>query len=175
MPLAVLTKGLIGVLIPAASVGLYLAWERDWVLLRRLNFRWGLPLFALIAIPWFALAARANPQFLKFFFIREHFERYLTPIEHRTEPWWFFAPVLAVGIAPWLPQAARALASTFGERAPRSEFNAARLLWVWSVFVLIFFSLSDSKLVTYILPAVPALALLCAVRQDAADRACLTA
>ena len=67
------------------------------------------------------------------------------------------------------------MASTFGERAPRGEFNAARLLWVWSVFVLIFFSLSDSKLVTYILPAVPALALLCAVRQDAADRADLTA
>jgi 4-amino-4-deoxy-L-arabinose transferase-like glycosyltransferase len=173
MALAVLTKGLIGVLIPAASLGLYLAWQRDWVLLRRLNLRWGLPLFGVIAIPWFALAARANPQFLKFFFIREHFERYLTPIEHRTEPWWFFAPVLVVGIAPWLPQAARALASTFAQRVPRGQFNAARLLWVWSVFVLIFFSLSDSKLVTYILPAVPALALLCAVRHDADDRVCL--
>jgi 4-amino-4-deoxy-L-arabinose transferase-like glycosyltransferase len=174
MALAVLTKGLIGVLIPAASLGLYLAWQRDWGLLRRLNLRGGVPLFSLIAAPWFVLAARANPQFLTFFFIREHFQRYLTPIEHRTEPWWFFAPVLAVGITPWLPQAARALASIFAPRAPRAprgQFNAARLLWVWSVFVLIFFSVSDSKLVTYILPAVPALALLCAGRRNGDSRA----
>ena len=173
MAFAVLTKGLIGVLIPAASVGLYLAWERDWLLLRRLNLRWGMPLFAAIVSPWFALAARANPRFLTFFFIREHFQRFLTPIEHRTQPWWFFAPVLVVGITPWLAQAARAVASAFAERAPRGRFNAARLLWMWSMFVLIFFSLSDSKLVTYILPAVPALALLCAARKDADDRASL--
>jgi 4-amino-4-deoxy-L-arabinose transferase-like glycosyltransferase len=175
MALAVLAKGLIGVLIPVVSLGLYLTWERDWVLLRRLNLRWGLPLFAIIAVPWFALAARANTHFLTFFFIREHFQRYLTPIAHRTQPWWFFAPVLAVGITPWLPQAATALASTFAQRAPRGQFNAARLLWMWSMFVLIFFSLSDSKLVTYIPPAVPALALLCAGRKDADDRAGLMA
>jgi 4-amino-4-deoxy-L-arabinose transferase-like glycosyltransferase len=166
MALAVLTKGMIGVLIPAASVCWYLAWQRDWLLLRRLNLRWGVPLFAAIAVPWFVLAARAEPQFLRFFFIREHFQRFLTPIEHRTEPWWFFAPVLAVGILPWLAQAARALAGTVMDRTPRGQFDAARLLWTWCMFVLIFFSFSDSKLVTYILPAVPALALLCAGRKD---------
>jgi 4-amino-4-deoxy-L-arabinose transferase-like glycosyltransferase len=165
MALAVLTKGLIGVLIPAAALGAYVVWQRDWILLRRLNLRWGLPLFTAIAAPWFVLAARANPQFLRFFFIREHFQRFLTPIEHRTQPWWFFAPVLVVGIMPWLPQAARALVAPFTERAPRGQFDAARLLWTWSIFVLIFFSCSDSKLIPYILPAVPALALLCASRK----------
>jgi 4-amino-4-deoxy-L-arabinose transferase-like glycosyltransferase len=165
MALAVLTKGLIGALIPAATLGLYMAWQRDWQLLRRLNLRWGLPLFGAIAVPWFALAARANPQFLTFFFIREHFQRFLTPIEHRTQPWWFFVPVLAVGIMPWLPQAARALVSTFREPVPRGQFDAARLLCIWCVFVMIFFSCSDSKLIPYILPAVPALALLCAGRK----------
>lgn len=162
MALALLTKGLIGVLIPAASLGVYVVWQGDWTVLRRLNFRWGLPLFAAIAAPWFVLAARANPQFLWFFFIREHFQRFLTPIEHRTEPWWFFAPVLVVGIMPWLPQALRALVSGFANRVPRGQFDAVRLLWIWCVFVLVFFSFSDSKLISYILPAVPALALLCA-------------
>jgi 4-amino-4-deoxy-L-arabinose transferase-like glycosyltransferase len=173
MALAVLTKGLIGVLIPAATLCVYVAWQRDWMLLRRLNLRWGLPLFAAIAVPWFVLAARANPQFLRFFFVREHFQRFLTPIEHRTQPWWFFGPVLVVGIIPWLPQAARALVATFAERAPRGEFHAARLLWIWSVFVLIFFSCSDSKLIPYILPAVPALALLCASREAGDSRGSL--
>jgi 4-amino-4-deoxy-L-arabinose transferase-like glycosyltransferase len=162
MALAVLTKGLIGVLIPAATLTAYLAWQRDWPLLRRLNLRWGLPLFAALVTPWFVLAARADPRFLRFFFVREHFQRFLTPIEHRTQPWWFFVPVLVVGIMPWLPQAARALLSPCTHPAPRGRFDAARFLWIWCVFVLLFFSLSDSKLVTYILPAVPALALLCA-------------
>jgi 4-amino-4-deoxy-L-arabinose transferase-like glycosyltransferase len=173
MAFAVLTKGLIGVLIPAATLASYVVWQRDWPLLRRLNFRWGLPLFAAIAAPWFVLAARANAHFLTFFFVREHLQRYLTPIEHRTEPWWFFAPVLAVGIMPWLPQAARALVLPFTERAPRGQLVAARLLWIWCVFVLVFFSASSAKLIPYILPAIPALALLCASRKTGDSRASL--
>jgi 4-amino-4-deoxy-L-arabinose transferase-like glycosyltransferase len=162
MALAVLTKGLIGALIPAATLVSYVVWHRDWQLLRRLNLRWGPALFAAIAVPWFVLAARANPRFLAFFFVREHFQRFLTPIEHRTEPWWFFVPVLVVGIMAWLPQAARVLVSTIAKPAAHGQFATARFLWVWCVFVVIFFSCSDSKLIPYILPAVPALALLCA-------------
>lgn len=174
MALAVLTKGLIGVLIPGATLSVYVAWQRDWRALRHLNLRWGLPLFAAIAVPWFVLAARANRQFLGFFFIREHFLRFATPIEHRTEPWWFFAPVLVVGIVPWLPQAARALAAVPMERVQRGRFDAVRLLWIWCVFVLVFFSFSDSKLIPYILPAVAPLALLCAARPAGGRAALLT-
>jgi 4-amino-4-deoxy-L-arabinose transferase-like glycosyltransferase len=170
MALAVLTKGLIGVLIPAATLGLYVLWQRDWPLLRKLNLRRGLPLFAAIAAPWFVLAARENARFLRFFFIREHFQRFLTPIEHRSEPWWFFVPVLIVGVAPWLPQAARALIPARGNRLPRGHFDAPRMLWIWCGFVLVFFSFSDSKLIPYILPVVPALALLCASNAAADSR-----
>jgi 4-amino-4-deoxy-L-arabinose transferase-like glycosyltransferase len=173
MAFAVLTKGLIGVLIPAATLASYVIWQRDWPLLRRLNFRWGLPLFAALAAPWFVLAARANSHFLTFFFVREHFQRYLTTIEHRTEPWWFFAPVLAVGIMPWLPQAVSALVFPFTERAPRGRLAAARLLWIWCAFVLVFFSISSAKLIPYILPAIPALALLCAGRKAGDSRGSL--
>jgi 4-amino-4-deoxy-L-arabinose transferase-like glycosyltransferase len=173
MAFAVLTKGLIGVLIPAATLASYVIWQRDWPLLRRLNFRWGLPLFAALAAPWFVMAARANSHFLTFFFVREHFQRYLTTIEHRTEPWWFFAPVLAVGIMPWLPQAVSALVFPFTERAPRGQLAAARLLWIWCAFVLVFFSISSAKLIPYILPAIPALALLCAGRKAADSRGSL--
>ena len=159
--LAVLTKGLIGVLIPATTLAVYTIWQRDSRALR-LNAGWGSALFAAIALPWFILAAHANAEFLKFFFVREHFQRFLTPIEHRSEPWWFFIAVLAGGILPWLPQALGALGRGWRASAPRGRFDAGRLLWIWSVFVLVFFSFSDSKLIPYILPAVPTLALLCA-------------
>jgi len=175
MALAVLTKGLIGVLIPAATLGLYVLWQRDWPLLRKLNLRWGLPLFAVIAAPWFVLAARGNAQFLRFFFIREHFQRFLTPIEHRSEPWWFFVPVLIVGVLPWLPQVAHALIPTRRKRLPQGDFDAPGMLWIWCLFVFIFFSLSDSKLIPYILPVVPALALLCASNEAADSRRSLMA
>jgi 4-amino-4-deoxy-L-arabinose transferase-like glycosyltransferase len=167
MACAVLSKGLIGVLIPAVSLAIYVAWQRDFATLRSLSLRWGLPLFALITAPWFYAAARDNPDFLQFFFIREHFARFLTPIEHRTQPWWFFVPVLAAGVLPWLPQAVRALCCGWRTATPRGEFSARRLLWIWSAFILVFFSLSDAKLIPYILPAVPTLALLCALPRGA--------
>jgi 4-amino-4-deoxy-L-arabinose transferase-like glycosyltransferase len=162
MALAVLTKGLIGVVIPAFTVLAYALWQRDLVALQRLNLRWGLPLFLALAVPWFVLAARRNAEFLQFFFIREHFQRFLTPIEQRSEPWWFFAPVLIVAVLPWLSRAVQALADGWRAAAPRGQFDPRRLLWIWSVFVLVFFSLSDAKLIPYILPAIPTLALLCA-------------
>ena len=176
MAFAVLTKGPIGVLIPSCTLFFYALWQRDAGILRRLNVRWGLPLFAVITLPWFVLAARENDDFLYYFFIREHVQRFLTPIEHRTEPWWFFLPVLGVGLLPWLPQVLRAATLPFGPRTHRS-FDPVRLLWIWSVFVLVFFSSSHSKLIPYILPAVPALALLCASpaptwRRDLAIGAC---
>jgi len=173
MALAVLSKGLIGVLIPGATLVLYAIWQRDGEVARRLNIRWGLPIFTAIAAPWYVLAARANPEFLKFFFVREHFLRFLTPIEERTEPWWYFIAVLLVGILPWFPEALRSLAAPLRGTVPRGQFDSRRVLWVWCVFTLVFFSLSSSKLIPYILPIVPALALLCASPKAADGRGSL--
>jgi len=190
MACAVLTKGVIGVLVPGFTLCVYVLWQRDFGALRRLNLRWGLPLFLLIAAPWFVLAARENREFLWFFFVREHLQRFLTPIEMRSEPWWFFIPVLIVAVLPWAPLALRALITGWRAGAPVGRFDVRRLLWVWSVFVLVFFSLSHSKLIPYILPAIPTLALLCAeprgregregredreTRQDREDRGYLLA
>jgi 4-amino-4-deoxy-L-arabinose transferase-like glycosyltransferase len=165
MALAVLTKGLVAVLLPAATLILYALWQRDRDVLRRLYIRWGLPVFLVIAVPWFALAARANRGFIHFFFVREHLQRFLTPIEHRSEPGWFFMAVMGVGILPWLPQALAALARTWRLGEPRGQFDPVRVLWVWIVFTFLFFSLSDSKLIPYVLPIVAPLALLCASRR----------
>jgi 4-amino-4-deoxy-L-arabinose transferase-like glycosyltransferase len=137
-----------------------------------------MPLFLVVIVPWHVLAARRLPDFLQFYFVHEHFARYLTPVSDRQEPWWFFSWVFLAGTVPWTLPAMRVLASGWRRAGGRTgadriaaspetargssgsgEFQPALFLWIWIVFIGVFFSLSDSKLMPYILPALPALAL----------------
>jgi 4-amino-4-deoxy-L-arabinose transferase-like glycosyltransferase len=159
MALAVLSKGLIGIVFPAAAIFFYCVMRRDLGILRRLEWLRGALVFLALAAPWFVLVSLANPEFARFFFIHEHFQRFLTQSHRRVEPAWYFVPVLAVGFLPWvfaLPSAiAQAWRSEAGARGPQP----LRLLLTYSAFVVVFFSASGSKLPAYILPAFPPLAL----------------
>ena len=155
--LAVLSKGLIGVVLPGGALALYLLVRRDWSLIRRLRPVAGGALFLAITAPWFIAVSAANPEFAHFFFVQEHFQRFTTQIHQRVHPWWYFVPVLAAGMAPWLVP----LGAAAG-RALRSRGDAELLLWCWALVVFVFFSASGSKLPPYILPIFPALALLAA-------------
>jgi 4-amino-4-deoxy-L-arabinose transferase-like glycosyltransferase len=159
--LGVLTKGIVAAAIPAAVLALYSVIARDFSPWRRLHAAAGGALFLAIALPWYALAAHRDGDFLRFFFIHEHLQRYLTPSADREQPWWFFVPVFLLGSLPWTVPAVRALATGW-RRATGGRFDPALFLRLWVLFVLVFFSLSDSKLIPYILPAWPALALLMA-------------
>ena len=162
--LAVLSKGLVGILIPGAVFALHSVWRRDFSMWRRLQWVPGLAILLVIAAPWFILVSARNPDFASFFFVHEHLQRYLTPVHRREGAWWYFLPFVAVGFLPWtssLPWVAR---------ASRADFAQSFLL-VWAAFVLVFFSLSSSKLPSYILPMFPALALLLAKRLDGVDAA----
>jgi len=159
---AFLTKGLVALVLPALTLVAYSLLYRHWRPWRELSMVTGLALFMLIAVPWCVLMQRHVPQFFDFFFIREHLQRFLTRIEDRYEPPWFFIPVLAAGSLPWLLPAARALAHGWRSSKPPGEFDARAFLWLWCVVVFVFFSMSDSKLIPYILPLFPALALLMA-------------
>jgi 4-amino-4-deoxy-L-arabinose transferase-like glycosyltransferase len=165
----VLTKGPVAAAIPAAVLMLYSAYSRDIAPWRRLHIAWGLPLFLAITVPWHALAARRLPDFLDFYFVHEHVARYLTPSADRQEPWWYFIGVFLAGSLPWTLPALRALGSGWRRRTPAAggTFQAALFLWIWIVFIGVFFSLSDSKLMPYLLPAMPALALLVAAQPAA--------
>jgi 4-amino-4-deoxy-L-arabinose transferase-like glycosyltransferase len=160
--LGVLTKGLVAAAIPAAVLILYSLYSRDVTPWRRLYARWGLPLFLAITVPWHWLAAGRLADFLEFFFVHEHVARYLTPIADRQEPWWFFGGVFLAGSMPWTLSALRVLGGGWRRRASPAAFDPALFLWIWVVFIGVFFSLSDSKLMPYILPLMPALALLIA-------------
>ena len=170
MAAATLTKGLIGVVLPGAVLVLYTLLQRDARAWRHLHLGKGLALYLALVLPWFLLVERAHPGALDFLIVREHFQRYLTKVHDRYQPWWYFGMILAAGSLPWLPQVARALLSGWRRTRPRGQFDVARVLWVSAAFTLVFFSLSDSKLAPYIVPALPPLALLGAARGPAATR-----
>jgi 4-amino-4-deoxy-L-arabinose transferase-like glycosyltransferase len=159
--LAVLCKGLIGVLLPALALLVYAAIERDAAILRRaLGWR-GVAVFVAIALPWFVLAQRSNPEFFDVFIVQEHFRRFLEPGHHRPGPWWYFLPILAAGLLPWTASLPAALAD--GWRAAAVDgLRVERLLAIWIGVVVAFFSASHSKLPAYVLPALPACAWLIA-------------
>jgi len=159
MACAVLSKGIVGIVIPGVALLVYIAIERDLSLLRRMHWASGLAVFGAIVLPWFVLVQQRNPEFFHFFFIREHFERYLLPDHHRPGPWWYFVPVLLVGLLPWTPSIPEAFARAWAAPA-RSGFKLDRFLVIWACVVVVFFSASHSKLPGYVLPAVPAILLL---------------
>lgn len=159
--LAFLSKGLISVLFPAA-------WVVGLVFLRpelragaRAFLRPDGPLFAAaIVLPWLFAISTAKPDFLQVFFIEQHFQRFLTPKYNRGAGWWFYLAVLPVGLLPWtVPALAGFL------RAARRPFGGDVrdfALACWIAGVAFFFSISHSKLATYVLPVVPFCAVLAA-------------
>jgi len=161
--LAVLSKGLIGIVLPGAVIVLYILVKRDFALVRRLHLVTGGLLFLAISAPWFVAVSLANPEFPEFFFIHEHFARYTSTIHQRYQPWYYFIPILLIGILPWVVTLFDALIGAF-RQTRTAGFDATLFLLLWSGFIFVFFSLSDSKLPSYILPVFPALALLIAVR-----------
>jgi 4-amino-4-deoxy-L-arabinose transferase-like glycosyltransferase len=160
MAAAVLSKGLIGIVIPGAVLVIYSLILRQFFFWRRLHLLSGTVLFLVLCAPWFVLVSMRNPGFAHFFFIHEHFERFLTTEHHRAGPWWYFVPLLLAGFLPWTTLLAPLLLQGLRREGRSALLQIDRLLLIWAVFVFAFFSASGSKLPSYILPMFPALALL---------------
>ena len=152
MALAVLSKGLVGIVFAGAAVFFHIVVRRDLSILRRMEWMRGLAVFAALAAPWFILVSRANPEFAHFFFVHEHFQRFLTTAHRRAEPWWYFLPIMALGFLPWMFALPGAIRRGWSD-------ETLRVTLLWAAFVVLFFSASGSKLPTYVLPAFPILAL----------------
>ena len=178
MALAVLSKGLIGLALPGAVLILYTVVSRDWRIWQRLHLAPGLLVFAVITVPWFVLVSIRNPEFPQFFFIHEHFQRFTSKVHHREGPWYYFLPILLGGLLPWLMVFGQSLWAARREvPAPATPapvagrgFQPKKLLLIWSVFIFVFFSISSSKLPSYVLPVFPSLALLIAAYLAEAPR-----
>jgi 4-amino-4-deoxy-L-arabinose transferase-like glycosyltransferase len=157
--LAVLSKGLIGVILPGLVIALYVLVRRDFALLRRLHLVSAGALFLAICAPWFIAVSIANPEFPHFFFIREHFQRYTSTIHGRYQPWYFFIPIMLAGMVPWVITLFHALFEA-ARRKRSAAFDPTLFLLLWAGGIFVFFSASGSKLLSYVLPIIPALALL---------------
>jgi len=161
MALAVLSKGLMGLVLPGAALFIYAVLQRDWTLWKRMHWGMGLLLFLLVAAPWFYLVMKANPEFFQKFFIYEHYTRFTTKQLGRYQPWYYFVPILLTGMLPWTVMMFDTLLRTWkGSAHVGRAFNPERFLMVWVVFIYVFFTVSGSKLPSYLLPMFPALALL---------------
>ncbi|MBI5917933.1 MAG: glycosyltransferase family 39 protein [Nitrosomonadales bacterium] len=161
LALAVLSKGLMGLVLPGAALVIYSLVQRDLKLWTRLNLGTGLLIFLLVAAPWFYLVMQANPEFFGRFFIYEHYTRFTTKDLGRFHPWYYFVPVILLGMMPWTVLMFDSMVRAWrGEVSDRRVFNPERFLLIWAVFIYIFFSISGSKLPSYLLPMFPVLALL---------------
>ncbi|MBU6260686.1 MAG: glycosyltransferase family 39 protein [Burkholderiales bacterium] len=167
MAAAVLTKGLIGIVLPGLALVVYTLATRAWALWGRLHIVVGTLLFALIAVPWFVVVAHRNPAFAWFFFVHEHWQRYTTTVHQRGEPIWYFLPQLLLGFLPWIGLTPAMLTAL--RREDRRGFRPLLFCACWAASIFVFFSLSDSKLPGYILPVFPALALIAGVALTAMD------
>ncbi len=159
MALAILAKGLIGIFLPGMIIFFYMLLMRRWRLLREMRLSAGVLILAVICTPWFALVSAKNPGFMKFFFLREHIGRFTSQIHQRHEFLGFFVPALLGMMFPWsffLPAVAR----QFWSRRGSDDYAAWLFITLWALVIFIFFSFSESALLTYILPIFPAVALL---------------
>lgn len=158
--LGVLSKGLIGAVLPALVILAWLAMLRRWrVIFLLLSFS-GIAVFFLIAAPWFIAMQWRFDNFLDYFFVVQQFNRFAVGGFNNVQPLWFYPAVLILFSLPWLPWLYRPLTRDYLADAQRSPIRL--LMWLWVLVLVLFFSIPGSKLLGYILPAVPPLACLMA-------------
>jgi len=177
---AVLTKGLVGVALVGLPMLALVAIDRRLPLGLAAGAVLALAVAAALALPWYLAMERTQPGYLHYFFIERHLLGYTTASQiHGHRPWWYYLPIVTGGSLPWLPFLISALprfptgaprgadATTTGASGNSSQWRAAaearRVGWTWLLTGLAFLSLAGSKLVTYVLPLFPAVALLAAV------------
>ncbi len=155
--LSVLTKGLIGLALPGLIVLIWITLTNNWKLLSQLYLPTSILIFFTLATPWHILVSLKNPEFFDFYFINEHFNRFLTTVHRRYQPFWFFTPIVIAGFMPWTSFMIKA----FYKSIKSAKKNQNILFFLLCAIVpFVFFSLSNSKLIPYILPVFPALALI---------------
>ena len=162
--LSLLAKGLIGIVIPFGVIAVYFLWRREWPHRSfAQSLLWGIPIAIATAAVWYGpMIARHGQKFFDQFIVQHHFARFLTNKYHHPQPFYFYLPTLAWLALPWTIVLTAAFISSrswnWRGDAPVDRLRVFALAWI--VVPVVFFSLSGSKLAAYVLPTVPAAALL---------------
>jgi 4-amino-4-deoxy-L-arabinose transferase-like glycosyltransferase len=165
MALGMLAKGPVAPFLAAATLVLFAAAARELHLIGRTLWWPGILLFCAIALPWYIAVEARNPLFFREFIVEHNLARFSTDLYHHRQPFWYYLPVMAVALMPWTVFAIAAFVEPvrawWAERKspsnePDLELQFKLFLCCWLVVPLLFFSLSQSKLPGYVLPAIPA-------------------
>ena len=165
--LAILTKGPVGIVLPALIIGSFLVYLGNFSeVWREMRPLWGLAIVSAIAIPWYVLVILSNGEdYINSFFGYHNLERFTSVVNHHSAPWYFYFLVILLGFAPWSSYLPLAIAQThFWERknwqkSPRAS-QLSLFAFFWFTVIFIFFTIAVTKLPHYILPAIPAAAIL---------------
>lgn len=166
-----LTKGPVAPGLALLIVGAYALLRRDRKIFLRSLWWPGFLLFFAIALPWFVAVQMKVPGFFHIFFIEHNLERFSTNLYQHTQPFWYYIPVFVLSVLPWTLFTVMAMVNSFQSKVwqkhaenpvqdDRDRFQLFLLLWIF--IPIVFFSISRSKLPGYILPAIPAAAILTA-------------
>lgn len=159
--LAFLTKGLIGIILPGLVIGIWMLLLNRWRTLLKMHLITGLLIVLVVAAPWYFLMQQANPDFFNYFFINQQFTRYLSTDFNNAQPVWYYAPILLIGLLPWIIL----LPKTFLEKISliwkdKQYYSIELFLLIWPLLIIIFFTLPHSKTIGYVVPVTPPLAIL---------------
>lgn len=160
--LAFLTKGLIGIFFPILISFVWLTANRKWHSVHKLHFLLGGIVFAMTILPWYISIQKTNPDFFYYFFIVQHIKRFLSAAEFNNKsPPWFYLPILIGGFFPWVIFLFQTAYQNFKNFLQQKEKSKSEIFFlIWAVIIILFFSLPRSKLIGYIFPALPPMALL---------------
>jgi 4-amino-4-deoxy-L-arabinose transferase-like glycosyltransferase len=161
--IAVLAKGPVGLLLPALAISIFLVYVGQfWQVLREIKLIAMIGIFLLITVPWYGLAAQANgAEFIGTFFGFSNFQRFTSVLYRHAGPWYFYLPYCFILLFPWslfLPLAIARLQfwrKKVWTSTPRNR-QLGLFCFVWFMVILVFFSAAATKLPGYILPIVPA-------------------
>jgi 4-amino-4-deoxy-L-arabinose transferase len=151
---AFLTKGFLALALPVLVVGSYAVWQRQLSML--LTYGWiSILAAALVSLPWAMMIAFREPDYWHYFFWVEHIHRFIAEDAQHAAPFWYYFPLLLLGTLPWIFLAIPALYQVARHASP-----LIRYAFLWALLLFLFFSVAKGKIVTYILPCMPAIAIL---------------
>jgi len=154
LALGMLAKGPVAPFLAAIIVLLFAATQRNFTVVLKSVSLPGIAVFLIVGLPWFALVQLRNPQFFRVFLLEHNLARFGTNLFHHPEPFWYYLPVTLLGWVPWVVFVVAALVFAIGKVPDRDTDSLNTFLLIWILVVVVFFSISKSKLPGYILPAV---------------------
>lgn len=172
---ATLAKGPVAPFLAIVIITIFAALRKEWSLLRRSVWWPGIGLYFAMVLPWFIAVQKRNPNFLRVFFLEHNIERFATNRFEHEQHFWYYIPVILLGLMPWAVIAIAALTDAVKDsiaewKARRAKYHYMghpragdafpEFLVLWALIPIVFFTFSESKLPGYVLPSIPPLTIL---------------